>query len=94
MTILFGKKNKMEKYVRELIKKYNLNIKYDEKDVSPDYKFNDEIIIKYDKSEEENIIKINKQIHKKKYEERHNYKENWECDAHIDFEYKNFYIWY
>ena len=21
-------------------------------------------------------------------------KENWECDAHIDFEYKNFYIWY
>lgn len=94
MTILFGKKNKMEKYVRELIKKYNLNIKYDEKDVNPDDKFYDEIIIKYDKSEEENIIKINKQIHNKKYEKRHNYKENWECDAHIDFEYKNFYIWY
>ena len=74
MTILFGKKNKMEKYVRELIKKYNLNIKYDEKDVNPDDKFYDEIIIKYDKSEEENIIKINKQIHNKKYEKRHNYK--------------------
>ena len=72
MTILFEKKNQMEKYVRELIKKYNLNIKYDEKDVNPDDKFHDEIIIKYDKSEEENIIKINKQIHNKKYEKRHN----------------------
>lgn len=94
MTILFGKQNQMEKYVRELIKKYNLNIKYDEKNVNPDDKFHDEIIIKYNKSEKENIVKINKQIHDKKYKEKHNYKENWECNTHIDSEYENFYIWY